>query len=315
MKNILILEKKDYSEQALRLYKQLGQVYFYENLNKKEMLKMFPTVNIIVARLACKIDYSWFERMPDLELIVSPTTGLNHIDLAEAKKRRIAIMSLKGHTSFLKNITSTAEEALALLLALVRNIPWAFDDVKKGNWDRDAWKGHQLKGKTMGVLGYGRLGKIMARYGKMLGMKVIICDPNLTKKTENSVDMAELFKQSDILSIHVNLEEDTKNLVSEKYFRMMKPTAYFINTSRGEIIDEAALLAALKNKWIAGAALDVMKNEVGGRHLKNNPLLNYAKKNKNLIIVPHIGGATHEAMHTTEEYIANSVLKFYSTSN
>ncbi|MBI5401566.1 hypothetical protein HZB05_01925 [Candidatus Wolfebacteria bacterium] len=310
-KIILIVESGEYSTAALSLYSKLGKIYFYERLKERDLKKVLPKINILIVRLGHKIDKNWLDKLPNLELIASPTTGLNHIDLAEAKKRKIVVISLKGRTSFLKNITSTAEETLALLLSLVRNIPWAFDDVKRGVWNRNAWKGHQLIGKTLGILGYGRLGKIMARYGKMLGMKVIICDPNLKKKIKNIVGMEKLFKQSDILSVHVNLEKDTENLVSGRYLKMMKPSAYLINTSRGEILDESALLSALKNKWIAGAALDVMKDEVGGRHLKNNPLLDYAKKNKNLIIVPHIGGATHEAMHITEEYVANLVLDYY----
>jgi len=316
MKNILILERKDYSDRALQFYKKLGQFYFFEDLTAVQKKKILSTITILVVRLKHEINKVWLDKMPGLEIIVSPTTCLNHIDLAEADKRKIRMISLKGHTDFLKNITSTAEEAFALLLALIRNIPWAFDDVKSGRWDRDVWKGHQLSGKTLGLLGCGRLGKIMAKYGQAFGMKVIGADPNvdvsaLLKDGIKKVTIAELFKQADVVSVHVNLEEDTRELVNEKLFSLMKRDAYFINTSRGEIIDEKALLHVLKNKKIAGAALDVMENEVEGKHLNNNPLIEYAKKHKNLIVVPHIGGATYEAMHITEEYVADLVLKHY----
>lgn len=307
---ILITEPKDYSPKALAIYKSLGKV-FYGN-------KPRPDADIIVIRLAYKIDKFWLDKMPKLKIIVSPTTGLNHIDLNEVKKRGINVISLKGRTGFLNDIPSTAEETIALMMALVRNIPWAFEDVKAGRWNRDKWRGHQLLNKTLGLLGCGRLGKIVAKYGKAFGMRILGTDPNvdervLTRQNIEKVPMEKLFKESDILSIHVTLEPDTHNLVSEKYLRMMKPTAYLINTARGEIIDEKALLKALKNKWIAGAALDVMTNERSdSSHLKNNPLFRYAMTHNNLLIVPHLGGATYEAMQITEEFIADLVKKYAS---
>ena len=304
---IQITESRDYSEKALAIYKSLGPIYLSASPRKD--------ANVLVLRLAYKIDSSWMDKMPNLKVIATPTTGLNHIDLKEAKKRKIKVISLKGHTSFLKDVPSTAEETLALMTALVRKLPWAFDDVKKGNWNRDAWRGHQFIHKTLGLLGCGRLGKIVAKYGKALGMRILGTDPNidagtLTRQSIEKVLMEKLFRESDIVSVHVSLEPDTHNLVQEKHLKMMKSTAYLINTARGEIIDEKALLKALENKWIAGAALDVMRDEVGGKHLKNNPLVKYAKTHDNLLIVPHLGGATYEAMHVTEDFIADLVKKY-----
>lgn len=307
----LIVEPKDYSEKALAIYKSLGEVILGSRTSE-----VLNDVDVLVVRLAYKIDKSWMNKMPKLKVIATPTTGLNHIDLEEAKRRGIKVISLKGHTSFLKDIPTTAEETLALMMALVRNIPWSFEDVKKGNWNRDKWRGHQFIHKTLGLLGCGRLGKIVAKYGKALGMKIISADPHVDEGVMKrygveKVPMDKLFKDSDILSIHVSLEPDTQNLVKEKHLKMMKPTAYLINTARGEIIDEKALLKALQKKWIAGAALDVMWNEVGGAHLKNNQLLNYSITNNNLLIVPHLGGATYEAMQVTEDFIADLAKKHF----
>ena len=251
--------------------------------------------------------------MPNLKIIASPATGYNHLDVPYAKKRGIKIISLRGRTSFLKNIPSTAEETMALLLALIRNIPWSFDDVKKGNWDRIKWRGRQLANKTIGLLGFGRLGKIVARYARVFGMKIIVCDPYISEKVMKKVGvekvkMEYLLKNSDIVSLHVLLTDDTHNLIKAKHLKTMKPTAYLINTARGELIEKGALEKALKNKWIAGAAIDVMWDERGdGSHLKNNPLLNYSMTHNNLLIVPHIGGATFEAMEITQEFIAELV--------
>jgi D-3-phosphoglycerate dehydrogenase len=210
-------------------------------------------------------------------------------------------------------VPSTAEETFALILALVRNIPWSFDYVKNGGWNRLEWRGHQLMNKTIGLLGFGRLGRIVARYAKAFNMKILACDPNVSgafmkSRGATKVDMEELFKKSDIVSLHVLLTDETQNLVKEKHLKSMKPMAYLINTARAELIEKGVLEKALKNKWLAGAGVDVMWDEEGdGSHLKNNPLLEYAKKNKNLIILPHIGGATFEAMETTQDYIAELV--------
>ena len=311
----LITEPNEYSEKALTTYRLLGPVYFLSHLKNSERDAILAKTNILVVRLKYKFDESWFTKMTALKVIATPTTGLNHIDLDEAKKRGINIISLRGQTGFLKYITSTAEEALGLTLALAKNIPGAFDDVKQNKWNRDAWKGRQLAGKTFGILGCGRLGKIVAKYAHALRMSVIGSDPHVSERMMmrygiEKVSMNTLFKKSDILSIHVLLTDETKNLVKEKHFKMMKPESFFINTARAEIIEENALYQALKNKWIAGAAIDVMWNESSdGLHLKTDPIFAYAKNNKNLIIVPHIGGATYEAMAITEDFIAKLVVK------
>lgn len=311
---VLIAEPKDYSLQAIKLYRSLGSVVLSKNFlsEKKETLSK---VNILIVRLSYKIDKSQFDKMPNLKIIASPTTGLNHIDIEEAKKRNIKIISLRGRTGFLKNISSTAEETIGLMLALIRNIPWAFDDVKAGNWNRDAWKGHQLLGKTIGIVGCGRLGKIVAKYAKALGMKILGIDPavserEMKKHRIEKVDMQTLLKKSDIVSLHVLLNDNNQNLIKDGHFKLMKPTAYLINTARGELIEKDSLFKALKNKWIAGAAIDVMRDEKGdSSHLKKDPLLEYSRKNKNLIVVPHFGGATYEAMQATEDFIAGIVAR------
>lgn len=349
---ILITEPKDYSGKALAIYKSLGEVYFLPDLvgglpmsqilqnpakrgeaghQKSKILEVLDKTNVLVVRLAYKIDKSWLDKMPNLKMIATPTTGLNHIDVAEAEKRCIKIIALRGHTEFLDKITSTAEETIGLMIALIRKLSWAFDYVKSGGWvDRDRFRGHQLAGKTLGILGLGRLGKMVARYSKAMDMRVLACDPNVSE-TEmqrlsagggtsfggeiKKVSQEELFRQSDILSIHILLTDSTRDLVNEEHFKLMKPSAYFINTARAEIIAEGVLEKALEEKWIAGAAVDVMWGEEGGlafeKGLRNNRLWNYAKNHENLIIVPHIGGATHEAMAITEDFVAELVKQHF----
>ncbi len=305
---ILITEPQDYSKKAIEMYKSHGEVVLGGESDAE--------TGVIVVRLKHKIDKSWMDKMPNLKIIASPTTGLNHIDVAEAEKRGIKLVTLRGHTDFLDKITSTAEETLGLILALARKIPQAHEHVKGGGWNRDQFKGYQLAGQTLGILGLGRLGKMVAKYANALGMKVIACDPNIdadtmTRHSAEKVSMDELFQKSDILSLHVMLTDDTKNLVREKDLKLMKPTAYLVNTARAEIMEKEALEKALKEKWIAGAAVDVMWDEEGsGAHLVKSDLWELAKGGQhNLIIVPHIGGATYDAMQITEEFIADLVKK------
>src|SRR3989344_1311660 len=306
---IQITEPQDYSEKALKIYQSLGEVFFSS--------KPLKDAEILVIGLKYKIDKKWLEAMLKLKVIGWQGTGLNHIDVAAVKARGVKLISLRGRKGFLKNIPSTAEEAMALLLALVRNIPWSFDAVKGGSWGRMPWRGHQLYKKTIGLVGFGRLGRIMARYTRAFGMKVISFDPYVSeglmkKNGGEKVSLEALLKRSDIVSLHALLTDETHNLLKEKHFRMMKPTAVLVNTARGELIAKGALEKALKNKRIAGAAIDVMWDEHSdGRHLKNNPLVEYAKHHQNLIIVPHIGGATFEAMEETQDYIAELLKKYF----
>ncbi len=309
----LILESKDYSKKALAVYESLGRVFLYPELHERQKKEFLYKANILVVRLAHMIDAEWLDRLPNLKIIATPTTGLNHIDLREAEKRSIKIISLRGRSSFLKNIPSTAELTVGLILALARKIPWAFEDVKKGHWRRDIWKGHQLYGKTLGLFGCGRLGKLVARHAKTFGMHVIGYDPYISAEKMKRAGIKktgedDLFKNADIVSVHALLTDETRDIITKKHLRMMKPTAYLVNTARGEIIEACALERALEKKWIAGAAIDVMRDEwADGSHLRKNPLLEYAKTHDNFIIVPHIGGATYEAMHATEEFVAELV--------
>lgn len=311
----LILESKDYSPQAVATYRKLGPVYFWPELAGKKKKDIEASANIIVVRLGHQLDKTFLAQFPKLKVIATPTTGLNHIDLKEADHRGIKVISLRGQTSFLSKIPSTAEETMGLIFDVMRHLPWAFEHVKAGGWHRDMWKGHQLLGKTLGLVGCGRLGKLVAKYARVFGMRVIGYDPyvskrDLTRAGIQKVELGYLLTHADIVSLHVLLTEKTRNLMKKRHFKAMKPTAHFINTARAEIVERDALITALKKKWLAGAAVDVLWDERGdGSHLKRDPLWTYAKSHTNLIIVPHVGGATHEAMQVTEDFIAELVVK------
>ena len=245
-----------------------------------------------------------------LRAIATPSTGLDHIDLDAAAARGIAVLCLKDDREFLDRITCTAELAWALLLACVRKLPAAFQAAREGRWARDEFRGHQLSGMTFGVLGYGRLGTIVAQYAKAFRMRVLACDiKDLGAEGVEQVDRETLFRESDVVSIHVHLTPETKGLVGRRELALMKPGAILINTSRGAIVDEAALLEALESGKLGGAGVDVIHGE-WSKKLKEHPLIRYARTHENLVITPHIGGVTFEAQATTIRYTAEKLRDF-----
>ena len=312
----LLTEPKGYSPRAISILKTLGPVATWQNAQTKRVL--LKRADILVVKLGMKISKAVMDQMPRLKAIGTSTTGLNHIDMAEATRREIRVLSLRGETKFLRSIFPTAEETIGLMIMLMRNLPWGFDAVRQGRWDKEKFYGHELSGKTIGIVGFGRLGSMVARFARTFGMEVLACDPYVSaamirRGGAKKVPTDVVFKKSDVVSVHVLLTEKTRGLVQHRHFKLMKPTAYYINTARGEINDEAALLEALKKKWIAGSALDVLANEdPRGGHIRNHPLVRYARTHKNLIIVPHLGGATFESMARTEDFIVEKIRRFFS---
>ncbi|MEK9147978.1 MAG: NAD(P)-dependent oxidoreductase [Patescibacteria group bacterium] len=314
MRAIILTEPKGYSKTAIAVLNKLGRVYPWSEARKKPAI--LKRAGILVVKLGIKISKPLLDKLPNLKIIGTSTTGLNHIDIEEARQREIQVISLRGEMRFLKTIFPTAEETIGLIIMLIRKLPWGFDAVRAGKWQKEKFYGHELFGKTLGIIGFGRLGSMVAGFGRALGMSVIACDPYVSaavmrRAGVKKVSMDAVFKRADVVSIHVLLTGKTHNLIKRRHFRLMKPTAYYINTARGEINSEKALLEALEKKWIAGAALDVLANEdPKGRHVKRHPLVRYAKRHRNLIIVPHLGGATFESMARTEEFIAEKIAHF-----
>lgn len=219
--------------------------------------------------------------------ILTASTGLNHIDTNYCKQRNIKVLSHKNDTRFLNDLPSTAELAFGLMSSIVRNIPSSFDDVKKGNWDYDSHMGHQLQGKSIGIIGYGRLGKMMSKYCWAFGMNVRLYDPY-----EGYEDLDSLLKESDIISLHVHASDETKHMINKKTLGKLKNNSYIVNTSRGEIVNEHDIVEALRSGKLKGYATDVIEDEYGNR--ENSPILNGVKEGLNILVTPHVGGMTWE---------------------
>lgn len=310
---ILVTESADYCPQALSLYRGAGEVEC-RTLTRGELLAGIEAVNVLVVRLGISLDRELLEKARELKFIVTPTTGLTHIDLDFAQDMGVRIVSLKGETDFLSKIPATAEHSWALLLAVQRRIVCAHESVARGNsWDRDSFQGELLSGKTLGIMGYGRLGKIVGRYGKAFGMRVLAfdSDENAYDSEIEVVNLERLFSESDIVSVHVSYTSENRSAIDRRLLQRAKHGMILINTSRGEVIDEEALLQALESGQLKAAGLDVLADEGGkeAQWIEGHPLVEYARQHDNLVITPHLGGAVPEAMRATERHTAELFLK------
>jgi len=311
MAKTVILEPTNYSPKSIALYSQLGSVSSAV-LDGDALDKELIDAEVIVLRLAFYIDAAFLDKAPRLKIIATPTTGLNHVDVVEAEKRGIRIISLKGWREVTEKIYATSEHTIGLMLALLRRIPFAHNHVVNGGWDRNLFVGHEISGATIGLLGCGRLGYRVAEILDKMGAKVIAYDPyqtNVPACVEMVGDLRTFLGRSDIVSVHVYLTPETTHMLGAQEFAWMKPGARLINTARGQVIDETALHAVLESGHLSGAALDVLEDEAAdGKFLEDNSLREYAAKHDNLILTPHIGGATRESMAMTEDAIAGAVV-------
>jgi D-3-phosphoglycerate dehydrogenase len=308
-RRILIAEPYLWSREALALFSSVGDVV-QEPVPQERLVDRVRDIDVLVVRLGLRVTTDVIDAARHLLAVVTPTTGLDHIDVDAAARRGVAVVSLKGETDFLRTVPATAEHTWALLLALVRKIPWAFDSVRRGEWERDRFRGTDLAGRRLGVLGLGRIGERVARYGLAFEMEVGAYDRDRERMMPGVhvfPRLEGLLEWTDVLSVHLPLEAETRGLLSPDRLRLLPPGAVLINTARGAIVDEQGLVAALEQGHLAGAAVDVLEVEVPPERAGESHLLRYARAWDNLIVTPHIAGATTESMHRTEVFVADKL--------
>ncbi len=308
-RKILVTEKLDFSPAAVEKLRDMGDLILAD-LDRDELLSVIRDVNVLWIRLRNNIARDVIQAAPKLKYIVTPTTGLNHIDMECAEEQGVTVLSLRNEVEFLRSVRASSEHTLALMLSLLRNIPAASTSVREGSWQRDPFKGSELHDKTVGLVGFGRIGRLVAQYLHAFGCKIYATDPAVQSAPGlpyvQFVEFGQLLCQSDIVSLHVNLTNETEDFFGASQFALMKNKSYFINTSRGELIDENALLEVLASGKLAGAALDVLCNEHTLEESMSDLLL-YAKENENLLVTPHIGGCTRESMEKTELFMTEKL--------
>jgi len=304
---ILVTESSRFSDAAVRILRGAGEVRLAD-LDRNGLLAEAGTADVLWIRLRHRIDREVLQAAPHLRIVATPTTGLNHVDMEEAARRGIQVLSLKGETDFLRDVPATAEHTIGLILSLLRHVPKAFEHAREGAWNRDLFRGADLRGKIVGIVGYGRIGRMVARYLTAFGADVIATDPRALE-AETAVAMVamdDLLREADIVTMHASLSEETIGMLGHEQFGRMKAGAWFINTARGELVQEASLLEALESGRLAGAALDVLCDE-NSEGMGGSVLIEYARQHGNLIVTPHIGGCTAESMEKTEVFLAGRV--------
>ncbi len=247
-----------------------------------------------------------------LKVILTNSTGTDHLDVEAIAERGIELISLKNDHEFLRNVTPTAELAMGLLLACARRFPECFAATREGGWPRHQLAGSQLSGKTLGIIGVGRLGTLVAGYAMPFRMRVFGYDPHVEAMLSGveKCGLDQLLAESDFISIHVHLSEGTAGMIGRAELSRMKPGVILINTSRGGLIDEAALIEAMESGIVAAAGVDVIDGEwLEDKY--NHPLIAYSRKNPRLLITPHVGGTCSEAVWQTAAHSMKKLAVYF----
>ncbi|MEM3013085.1 MAG: hydroxyacid dehydrogenase [Candidatus Bathyarchaeia archaeon] len=274
------------------------------SIEQSELERVIKDYDALIVRSRTKVTARLIEKGSRLKVIGRVGAGIDNIDLEAAKKRSIAVLNTPEAPA-----DSVAELTIGLMLNLVRKISYADHCLKEGKWAKKEIEGTLLKGKTLGLIGLGNIGTRVAKIAKALGMKILV-----TKRTPPSrelldlldakfVPLKELLMRSDIISVHVPLTEQTSNMIGAEEFKLMKKGAILINTSRGNVIDENALLEALKSGKLGGAGLDVFCSEP--------PVNLELVRLPNVVCTPHIGAQTEEAQKTASVLLAEKIGRFF----
>lgn len=282
------------------------EVLVQPGLDPADLLEMVEDVDGLIIRSATKVTAEVIAHAHRLKVIGRAGTGLDNVDIPAATKQGIVVMNTPG-----VNAITTAEHAISLLLALARNIPQAAHSMREGRWEKKRFQGREVYNKTLGIIGLGRIGTVVASRAQGLKMRILGYDPYVKREMVTScgvemVSLDELLARSDFITLHTPKTKDTTHILNRDAFRKIKPGVMIINCARGGLIDEAALLEALQEGRVAGAALDVFEQEppVG------NPLLLMG----NVICTPHLGASTEEAQAKVSMAIAEQVVDYLLNS-
>ncbi len=268
-------------------------------LDPRELEELIDGFDAVIVRSPTKLTREIIAAGTRLKFIGRAGVGTDNIDIETAKENGVTVMNAPGG-----NAVSTAEHTVGMILALARRIPEADRSLRAEKWDRKALRGVELEGKTLGIIGLGRVGREVARRMHAFSMEVLACDPYVSESDAanagaNLVELGELIARSDVITIHVGLTPETKSLIAEGEIEAMKDGVFLVNCARGGIVDETAVRTALENGKVAGIAFDVYLSEPPGK----SPLFEHPRS----VFTPHVGAATPEAQVRVAVQIAETV--------
>ena len=302
MPKVLISDAMDDIAEKILLSNNI-EVDVITNFTPDELNQNIISYDGLIVRSATKVNKEVIENAKNLKVVGRAGAGVDNIDINAAKQKNIIVMNTPGG-----NTNATAEHTLALLLSLSRKISKADITTHKGEWAKKSLKGNEIKGKTIGIIGFGNVGKRFAQMCNALGLKVLIYSKTFdTIRNEfpdyMSCDLNKILKEADIISFHCKPNPDGSSIISAKEINIMKKNVLIINTARGNLVSEIDLKDAIKNNTIGGVALDVFEEEPA----KNNILFGL----ENVLLTPHIAASTAEAQIIVAEMIANQFVDFF----
>jgi len=299
-KKVIVTER--IAEEGLELLRKEMDVNFCDGISREELLKIIDQYDALIVRSVTKVDEELISKAtPRLKVVGRAGNGVDNIDVEVCTRYGIIVANTPD-----SNTISAAEQSISLLLSSARNTAWANEVVKGGVWDRKPFKGSELYGKTVGIVGLGRIGSMVATRLKSFNMKVIAYDPYISDErferfgAEKKNTLEELMKEADIISVHTPRNEETMHMINEEMLALAKDGVRLVNCARGGIIKEEALLKALESGKVASAGLDVFEKEPA----TENPLFKF----KNVVCTPHLGADTFEAQKRVGENIAEQVI-------
>ena len=284
---------------------QYGEVIYVPEISKLELTTLLsetPDIKYLFTN-PNKQDFILDEEVlknSNIKVINTCSTGLNHIDIDYCERNNVEVWSLKEDFELINDLPSTAELSFGLMMSLLRKIPEGFDSVKKGEWDYEPFIGRQVKGLTIGIIGFGRLGKITAELFKGWGVNILVNDPYVGTFEYEEVKIKELQEKSDVVFLHLHANEETRNMVDREFLSSMKKGAILINTSRGELVDEKEIIKSLHSgDELGGYGTDVVRDEFG--NIEDSELIKFSNSrypkimgSDRIVITPHVGGMTWE---------------------
>ena len=272
-----------------QVYKELETIGDCVDISKsnsrdKDLANHIKDCEIVVIRSATKLTKEVLDKAEQLKIIARCGVGIDNVDLDFAKSKNIFVTNSPS-----ANLISVVELTVALIISVSRKLSLADSHLKKGEWNRSQFLGYELYGKTLGIVGFGKAGRLVADRMKSFGMSIVFYDPYVTdwNGSEESVELDDLLRTADVVTIHVIKTKDTENLISKDMLDLLKPSSIIVNTSRGGVLDEDYLFELLESEKIFGAGLDVYSNEPPENVDRYNGL--------NLVTTPHIGASTNEA--------------------